>query len=299
VPGDPEQTMYVWIDALSSYLTASGWRPFTSGKWPADLHTIAKDIVKFHGIYWPAFLLAAGIPPYARLLVHGWWTIDRRKMGKSLGNARDPIEMRDAWGLEALKYFMLREATLTNDADLADDSIANRYNHELVATFACLVMRVMSESLVPELTIPPPGEMGEKEKAMIELAEALPGMVDHHVQFGRTRWALEHIWAVFKAQNRYICEEMPWRRAKDDKVRWGTIIYVVCESLRIAVLCLWPFMPRTAEAVLKALGAPAPLENDKDVMFRFGLLKPGTPITTAPREALFERKRASPHPCKQ
>jgi methionyl-tRNA synthetase len=282
--------MYVWIDALANYLTVAGWSVDSDGMWPCDMHTIAKDILKFHGVYWPAFLIAAGIPLYRRLLVHGWWTVDQRKMGKSMGNAVDPFVLKDAWGLEPLRYYLLREVTLTSDADMTEESFLNRYNHELVDLFANLILRVFSNSLFPDMLLPAPGEMGDLERRLIDAAEALPGTVDYSVQFGRTRVALEAIWDVFRDLNRYISSEMPWRRVKDNPARWATVMYVICDCLRIALLCLWPFMPGTAAAVLRALGISAVLES---ATFTFGQLRPGTTLLEAPRDALFLRKRTS------
>jgi methionyl-tRNA synthetase len=221
--------MYVWIDALANYLTIAGWTRSTQGNWPCDLHTIGKDIVKFHGIYWPAFLIAAGIVPYKRLLVHGWWTIDRRKMGKSGGNALDPFVLRDKWGIEALKYVLLREVTLANDSEISDECILNRYNHELGDIFGNLVLRLLSKSLIPQLVIPQPAKLNEVDLKIIEYVETLPGTVDHYIQFGQTRRTLEVIWEILRDLNKYISDQMPWKQANDNPERARTIIYVAYE----------------------------------------------------------------------
>jgi methionyl-tRNA synthetase len=286
--------MYVWIDALANYLTVAGWTRESDGNWPCDLHTIGKDILKFHGIYWPAFLIAAGIRPFKRILVHGWWTANHEKIGKSLGNAIDPRALADTWGIEALKFFLLREATLANDADISEDAMLHRYNHELADVFGNLILRVLSKSLIPALELPPCAELREADRTLVEAIEALPGTVDHHVQYGRTRFALQAIWETFRDVNKYLSEQEPWKRLKDNQERYGTIIYVACEAIRITVLCLWPFLPRTAESVLKALGASAPLDNDPERIFKFGQLVAGTKITAAQKAWLFEKRAIPP-----
>jgi methionyl-tRNA synthetase len=287
VPGDPSQVMYVWIDALANYLTVAGWDRDTNGIWPADLHTVGKDILRFHGIFWPAFLIAAGVEPYKRLLVHGWWTMGAQKMSKSIGNVLDPVKMRDFWGLEAVKYFLLREVTLNSDSDYSDEAMLNRHNKDLGDVLGNFVMRILSKTLNPSLTVPAFGEWTPEDLALIEDAETLPGTVDHNVAFGKTRVALQEIWDVLRDQNKYLTDQAPWA-IRDNPERRVTVMYVLYEVLRITMLCLWPFMSQTATTILRALGAPEILENDKDKMFKFGLLAPGTQLSTVP--PLFPRK---------
>ena len=290
VPGDEKQTMYVWIDALANYLTVAGWNGEEDGIWPADLHTVGKDIVKFHGIYWPAFLLAAGIKPYKRLLVHGWWTMSGEKMSKSLGNTLYPIKLRDFWGLEPVKYFLLREATLVNDADYSVEAMLNRTNNDLADVFWNLVMRILTPKFIgEEMKIPKCGELQNADRVIIENLESLPGNIDHFVQFGQTRLALIEIWNLFRDLNKYLTEQKPWTYKGKDDARFNTIAYVVIESLRIISLCLYPFIPNTATLLLDNLGAPAPLDNDPAVMFKFGYSKAGTQMK--PAKVLFPKKK--------
>ena len=290
VPDDPSQTMYVWIDALANYLTVAGWNGEEDGIWPADLHTVGKDILKFHGIYWPAFLLAAGIKPYKRLLVHGWWTMNNEKMSKSVGNTLDPIILRDFWGLEPVKYFLLREVTLVSDADYSVTAMLNRTNNDLADVFWNLVMRVLSPKFMGEgMKVPECGELTAADKAIIEKIEALPGNVDHFVQFGQTRLALADTWELLHDLNKYMTDQRPWTYKGKDDARFGTIAYVVIEGLRIISLCIYPFMPNTAKTLLGNLGSPAPLDNDPEVMFKFGLLKKGVQMT--PASVLFPKKK--------
>lgn len=148
--------MYVWIDALSSYLTGAEWSRDSPGIWPCDVHTIGKDILKFHAIYWPAFLIAAGVPVYRRLLVHGWWTRNETKMSKSIGNTLDPKILCSFWGVEAVKYYLLHEVTLVSDSDYSDVTMLNRYNNDLADVLGNLIMRAISPKLLPDLKVPTP-----------------------------------------------------------------------------------------------------------------------------------------------
>jgi methionyl-tRNA synthetase len=232
-------------------------------------------------------LIAAGIEPYKRLLVHGWWTMSAQKMSKSIGNVLDPVKMRDFWGLEAVKYFLLREVTLTSDSDYSDEAMLSRCNKDLGDVFGNLVLRIFAPKLNPEMKVPACGELTNDYQVIIEDVETLPGTVDHNVAFGKTRVALASIWDVLRDLNKYLTDQAPWA-IRDNPERRGTVIYVAYEVLRITMLCLWPFMSQTATTILRALGAPEVLENDKEKMFKFGLLGAGTQLSSVPQ--LFPRK---------
>lgn len=289
VPGDEAQTMYVWIDALANYLTVAGWDGHGSmGRWPCDIHTVGKDIIKFHAIYWPAFLIAAGVPCYKRLLVHGWWTANNEKMSKSLGNALDPFALTAYWGLEPLKYYVLREATLVSDSDYSSVAMLSRYN-DLSNNLANLVMRIISVKLSEDLKVPAPGELQAADRDLIESIELLPGTVDHYIQYGQTRFALNAIFDdSLKSINKYLTDMKPWTLVKQDPERFKTVWYVLIETLRITVTCLKPFMPQTAREILNGLGATTPECSNPDVMFSYGVIKPGTQMVAVP--VLFPRK---------
>jgi methionyl-tRNA synthetase len=288
VPGDPSQTMYVWIDALANYLTVAGWSKTDNGIWPADCHIIGKDILKFHGIYWPAFLLAAGVEPYKQCLVHGWWTLNDQKMSKSRGNTLDPYELKSFWGLEPIKYFLLREVTLTSDSDYSMQAMLARYNGDLADALGNIVMRIISPKLNLSMLVPQVGELTEADRAIIAEIETLPGTVDHNIAFGKTRVALAAIWEQLRALDKYLTDQTPWKLVTADPVRGATVSYILIDLLRIVVLCLWPFMSRTAETILQGLGSPPPLENNPEVMFKFGLLTAGTQMSVVP--SLFPKK---------
>lgn len=286
VPNDPDHTMYVWIDALTNYLTVAGWLGNEHmGIWPCDMHVVGKDILKFHGIYWPAFLMGANIPVYKKLLVHGWWTMNSEKMSKSLGNTLDPIKLRDFWGLEPVKYFLLRECTLTSDSDYSVDAMFNRYNNDLADKLGNFVMRLISPNMNPDLVVPVCGELNDDDRQLIENVETLPGTIDHHVAYGRTRIALIEIWDVIRDLNKYLTVQQPWA-LKDNKARKDTILYVLCDSLRIITLCFHSFIPRTADQILEALGTSVK-DGDGVSRFKFGLLKAGTPMKPVP--VLFKK----------
>ena len=282
VPDDPNgQTMYVWIDALANYLTVAGWTGLEKDKqgiWPCDLHTVGKDIVKFHAIYWPAFLIAAGIPVYTRLLVHGWWTVDMTKMSKSLGNALDPIALKNHWGLEAVKYYLLRECTLDSDSDYSDLAMKCRYNNDLAHTLGNLVMRIISPNLNPKMELEAPGELQAIDKELISTVESLPGTIDHCLRFGQTKIALMEIWDALRDMNKYFTVTEPWKKECEERNK--TVIYVLAETMRLIAVVLKPFMRQTANAILKGLGAEN--ENDPEKIFKYGLLKPGTKLSQVP-----------------
>jgi methionyl-tRNA synthetase len=199
-------------------------------------------------------------------------------LSKSSNNAIDPYELKEFWGLEPLKFLLFREATLMADSEFCDEVMIHWYNKDLADTFANLMMRVQSEKLNPQMKVPEPSEFNATDRARIDDVEALPGTVDHWIALGRTRFALFQIWDVLRGLNKYLSEEKPWLA----KARRATIMYVVYESLRITTLCLWPFMSDGAAAILRGLGAPPALENDPEVMFNFGLLRPGTKLTPVP-----------------
>lgn len=254
VPNDPSQTIYVWIDALTNYLTVAGWDGENMGRWPCDVHVIGKDILKFHAIYWPGFLIAAGIKPFMRLLVHGWWTVQNNKMSKSLGNTLDPYVLSSKWGLEPLKYYLLREATLVSDSDYSDSAMLARYNNDLADVLANLVLRIISEKLHPSMIVPEPDEMAEDDESIVEDIFSLPATIDHYMHNGQTKLALEVIFDKLHVLNKYFTDKQLWNLKNSDQKRYDTVLYVLCECLRIIAICLKPFIPKTSLTILEGLG---------------------------------------------
>src|SRR5262249_25093233 len=215
VPDDPAHIMYVWLDALINYITAVGYPDTESALyrryWPADLHMVGKDILRFHAVYWPAFLMGAGLEPPRRVFAHGWWTNEGQKISKSLGNIIDPIQLVQRYGLDPLRYFLLREVPFGNDGDFSHRAMVARLNGDLANDLGNLVQRVLA--MVQRNAggkVPKPGSFEAADRALLQLAEALlPRLrLEYHVQsFHR---GLEVVWQVVAAANRYVDEQAPW-----------------------------------------------------------------------------------------
>ena len=260
VPGDPAHVMYVWLDALTNYITAAGY-PDTGAPrwafWPADVHFVGKDIVRFHAIYWPAFLAAAGIAPPQRVFAHGWWTIEGQKMSKSLGNAIDPLALIEQYGLDPLRYFLLREVPFGNDGDFARAALIGRNNGELADTLGNLANRTLSliqrncEGRLPALT-----EGTEADAELLAGLAALPGTVAAHLGAQEFHLALEAIMAQARAANGYITVQAPWALKKTDLARMGAVLRHLHTALRVFATVLQPFMPGSTAAMLDQLGVP-------------------------------------------
>ena len=260
VPGDPAHVMYVWLDALANYITAAGY-PDTGAErwkfWPADVHFVGKDIVRFHAIYWPAFLEAAGVAPPKRVFAHGWWTIEGQKMSKSLGNAIDPLALVEQYGLDPLRYFLLREVPFGNDGDFARAALIGRNNGELADTLGNLANRTLS--LIQrncEGRLPPVADGAEADAELLAGLAALPATVAAHLEAQEFHLALEAIMAQARAANGYITVQAPWALKKTDLVRMGVVLRHLHSALRVFATVLQPFMPGTTAAMLDQLGVP-------------------------------------------
>ena len=260
VPGDPAHVMYVWLDALANYITAAGY-PDTAAErwkfWPADVHFVGKDIVRFHAIYWPAFLEAAGVAPPKRVFAHGWWTIEGQKMSKSLGNAIDPLALVEQYGLDPLRYFLLREVPFGNDGDFARAALIGRNNGELADTLGNLANRTLS--LIQrncEGRLPPVADGAEADAELLAGLAALPATVAAHLEAQEFHLALEAIMAQARAANGYITVQAPWALKKTDLVRMGVVLRHLHSALRVFATVLQPFMPGTTAAMLDQLGVP-------------------------------------------
>jgi methionyl-tRNA synthetase len=297
VPGDPSQVMYVWFDALANYITALDYgaggdlyRRYWRDN-PHRLHVIGKGILRFHAVYWPAMLLAAGEPLPATLFVHGYLTIAGQKISKSLGNVIDPSDLIRRYGPDAVRYWLLRAVPPTEDADYTDDRLEQRYNAELANDFGNLVQR--ATSLVARYaggTIPHPGPAGEAEEKLLSQARALPQQVAGAFEALALNQALDAITGLVSAANRYAEETSPWHLAKQEAggvsgapERLATALYHLAEAARLACWYLWPFIPTVAAEGHQRLSG-----NGPDVgMGRFGSLEPGRPVR--PGAPLFPR----------
>ncbi len=260
VPGNPEQVMYVWLDALTNYVTALGY-PDTAGErwafWPADIHFVGKDIARFHTVYWPAFLLAAGLPVPRRVFANGWWTVEGEKMSKSVGNVIDPRGLADEFGLDVLRYFLLREMPFGNDGDFNRRALISRLNSELANDLGNLAQR--SLSLVARNCggiLPEPGPATEDDAEVLRQAASLPGAIGPKLLRQSYGEALDEIWRVIRAANGYIDRQAPWALRKTDPVRMAVVLRVLADVLRGVGTVLQPFMPGSMSALLDQLGVP-------------------------------------------
>eukprot|EP00760_Papus_ankaliazontas_P033022 PhM_4_TR613/c0_g1_i1/m.82811/K01874/MARS, metG; methionyl-tRNA synthetase len=289
VPSAPEHVVYVWLDALTNYLTsakivlnADGTRSLTSAealqRWPADVHVIGKDILKFHAIYWPAFLIGAGLQPPQRIMCHGWWTKDGMKISKSLGNAFDPVEKCQQFGLDAVKYFLLREASVKDDGDYSDKTMVARLNGELADTYGNLVLRCVSRKINAAGVVPTPTNITPAETALATLVTELVATVDHFMLIPDIQEALKQIFEVLRGINHYVTETEPWKLAKADPVRCATVNYYMLEAVRICTVLLSAAMPRAAGMVLDQFGVTDPALRSGMKALEWGGLKPGTPL---------------------
>jgi len=259
VPGDPKHVMYVWVDALTNYITATGF-PDDGPKakfWPADVHVIGKDITRFHAIYWPAFLMSAGLPVPKQVVVHGFLFNRGEKMSKSVGNVVGPKAMVEAYGLDPVRYFFLREVPFGQDGSYSHEAIVARMNADLANDIGNLAQRSLTMiarncgGLSPDWRNVAPAK---EDLAMLARADALIGEARRHMQ----TFALHlYIGAVFEAvseANRYFANAEPWRLAKSDPARMQLVLYVTIETLRIAAILLQPAMPGAMGALLDLLG---------------------------------------------
>ena len=262
VPGNPKHVMYVWVDALTNYITAVGYPDTDSPKfrryWPADLHVIGKDIVRFHAVYWPAFLMSAGIEVPRRIFSHGFLFNRGEKMSKSVGNVIDPFALADAYGVDQLRYFLLREVPFGQDGNYSHDAIVNRINADLANDLGNLAQRSLT-MVARQLggVLPKPGAFSDADKAILALADGMIGKAREAMKTQQLHQVLNAVWGVVAEANRYFAGEAPWALAKTDPVRQGTVLYVTAEVIRQVALLSAPFMPSSAAKLLDLLAVPA------------------------------------------
>ncbi|SNB51489.1 methionyl-tRNA synthetase [Arboricoccus pini] len=261
VPGDPKHVMYVWLDALTNYISALGWPDDKEGLyaryWPADFHVVGKDILRFHAVYWPAFLMSAGLPVPRHIFAHGWWTVEGQKMSKSLGNAIPPSALVDTYGLDQTRYFLLREVPFGNDGDFSHASMARRMNHDLANDFGNLAQRTLS--MIQKNcggAVPEPGPLTPEDEALLGAARDLLGRLRPLMAKLQPHRALEVIWEVVGAANRYVDAQAPWALRKTDPARMRTVLWVVAETIRHLAIVTAPFVPGSAGAMLDQLAIP-------------------------------------------
>jgi len=260
VPDAPGHVMYVWLDALNNYVTACGFPDESSPRWhhwPADVHVVGKDIIRFHAVYWPAFLMAAGLPVPKRISSHGWWVVEGEKMSKSLGNVIEPRELVETYGLDQIRYFLLREKPFGADGSMSHPAIVSRINVELANDLGNLAQR--SLSLVARNlggVLPALGSLTEDDAGLLDAAAALPDLVRACMDRQTFHEALEDIWKVIRAANGYIDRQAPWALNKTDKVRMGEVLRVLVDTIRVVATLLQPYMPDSMARMLDQLGVP-------------------------------------------
>jgi len=256
VPDDDKHIMYVWLDALTNYITGVGYPNTNSGEyatyWPCDLHMVGKDILRFHAVYWPAFLLAAGLDVPKRIFAHGWWTNEGEKISKSLGNVIDPVDLVDRYGLDQVRYFLLREVPFGNDGDFSHQAMVNRMNGELSNDLGNLAQRVLS--MVAKNcggVVPQHGEFTDEDLALLGATEDIIEKLRCALDLQLFHKALEIIWVVIRAANVYVDYQAPWKLKKENPNRMATVLYVLSETIRRIALVLQPFMPDTMSLMLE------------------------------------------------
>jgi methionyl-tRNA synthetase len=261
VPGDSKHIMYVWVDALTNYITAVGYPDTQSEKfrryWPADLHVIGKDIVRFHAVYWPAFLMSAGVAVPRRVFSHGFLFNRGEKMSKSVGNVIDPFALADTYGVDQLRYFFLREVPFGQDGNYSHEAIVNRINADLANDLGNLAQR--SLTMVARNfggVLPVRAALSKADQAILASADAMIGKAREAMLTQQLHQVLNAVWAVVAEANRYFAGEAPWALAKTDPRRQGTILYVTAEVLRQIAILAQPFVPTSAEKLLDLLAVP-------------------------------------------
>ncbi len=266
VPGDPRHVMYVWVDALINYITGVGFPDTESARfqryWPADLHVIGKDIVRFHAVYWPAFLMSAGIALPRHIFSHGFLFNRGEKMSKSVGNVIDPFALADAYGVDPLRFFFLREVPFGQDGNYSHEAIVARINADLANDLGNLAQR--SLTMIARNfggMLPAPGALSASDTAMLAAADAMIGKAREAMKTRQLHQVLNAVWAVVADANRYFAGEAPWALAKTDPVRQGTVLHTTAEVIRQVAILAQPFMPKSAAQMLDLLAIP-PGERD-------------------------------------
>jgi methionyl-tRNA synthetase len=299
-PDAPGHIIYVWVDALTNYITGVGFPDEASEQfkryWPADIHMIGKDITRFHAVYWPAFLMSAGVALPKRIFSHGFLNNRGEKMSKSVGNVVDPFEMAERYGVDQMRYFFLREVPFGQDGSYSHEAIVNRTNADLANDLGNLAQR--SLSMIAKNcggAIPAPGAFTDADKAILGAADAIIEAAREAMERQALHRVIEATWAVVADANRYFAVEEPWALKKTDPERMATVLYVTAEVVRQLAILAQPFMPASAEALLDQLGvggkrdfAQLGAAGRLQAGTRLGALRPVFPRYVEPETAAAE-----------
>ena len=298
LPFDDEYVTYVWFDALTNYISAIGYpheEESFNKWWPVEYHLIGKDILTTHAVYWPTMLMAAELPLPKTIFAHGWWLMGDAKMSKSLGNVVRPLDLANEYGVDALRYFLMREMTPGQDASFTMDAFVNRYNSDLANDLGNMVNRITKligrnfDYLLPE-----PGETMPEDSDLVQHVSALREKVRGELDQMRVNYAITHVFDVLREINRYLEETAPWKLMKTDKERAGAVLYNAAEALRLSAVHLYPVMPEKINQLLEVMGTTAQARLSEDRWFEWGHNKPGTKLGKT--DGLFPRIEFSEAP---
>jgi methionyl-tRNA synthetase len=282
VPNDPAHVMYVWVDALTNYLTATGFLDDPKGPrakfWPADVHVIGKDIIRFHAVYWPAFLMSAGLPLPKRVFAHGFLLNKGEKMSKSVGNVVDPVDLVNHFGVDPVRYFFLREVSFGQDGSYSEEAIGIRINSDLANGIGNLASRSLSMIVKNcDGRIPECGPLTDEDRQMLAAADALLASTREDMGRQMIHRALASIIAVVSETDRYFAGQEPWALKKTDPARMATVLYVTADVVRQIAILLQPFVPASADKLLDLVSVPAD-KRDFAALGKAGRLVSGTPL---------------------
>jgi methionyl-tRNA synthetase len=298
VPGGEGHVLYVWFDALTNYISALGFGEGDDGDdyrtfWPANVHLIGKDILRFHAVYWPTFLMSAGLPLPKTVFAHGWWTVEGRKMSKSLRNVVEPNRLLDQYGTDSVRYFLLREVPFGQDGDFSHQALIDRINSDLANDLGNLLHRTVS--MIDRFCggrLPPPGEAGNLEAEVQEAARKTTDALLIDLEILGFHPVLKRIWEFISRLNKYLDVKAPWSLAKaGDEAGVGTTLYTAAESLRVVSVWLWPIMPESSLKMRSRLGlTESDTPKSLDEARSWGVLPAGEPVRPGP--PLFPRIEA-------